>query len=402
MEFLEQANKIMLDNQEKINSWIQQKRLKIKVPFYTSVDIRVSKNKIAAVDTNIFPAGFNNLCETFLIRAAMLTKNHIKLTYGSKIKKVLIVPELHTRNPFYWDNVLAILNILEKANLETRVGLISDNKSVVKFEFESSSKTKVFAENILREKNRVFLSGFDPDLVLINNDFSDSSPPILTGLEQLVVPPAEVGWHSRKKNIHFEFYNKLISEFAELIKMDSSCFSLKTKLVEDINFETVEDRKRLANLSNEMLYELSSHYKVENPFLFIKSNTGTYGMSVMQLNQGEEIINLNRDGRKRMKVSKGGNLLRDIIIQEGIETIYSNKEPVYYLINCELAGGFYRVNNLKSSVENLNTRGMYFQCLCLNETHNDCASFINPALEIISKIGSLATGFEINYLLKKN
>ena len=103
-----------------------------------------------------------------------------------------------------------------------------------------------------------------------------------------------------------------------------------------------------------------------------------------------------------MKVSKGGNLLKDIIIQEGIETIYSNKEPVYYLIDCELAGGFYRVNDLKSSVENLNTRGMYFQCLCLSGTHNDCENFVNPALEVISKIGSLATGCEINYLLKKN
>ena len=103
-----------------------------------------------------------------------------------------------------------------------------------------------------------------------------------------------------------------------------------------------------------------------------------------------------------MKVSKGGNLLKEVVIQEGVETIYSNKEPVYYLINGELVGGFYRVNDLRSSVENLNTKGMYFQCLCLDKGSNNCQNFLNPALETISKIGSLATGYEIDYLLKKN
>jgi len=237
---------------------------------------------------------------------------------------------------------------------------------------------------------------------LINNDFSDSSPPILSNLEQIVTPPPEVGWHSRKKNIHFEFYNKLVSEFSEIINVDPFHFSLRTQLAENINFEITEDRERLANLSNKMLYELSVYHKMEHPILFIKSNTGTYGMSVMQIDKGEDIIDLNRDGRKKMKVSKGGNLLKEVVIQEGVETIYSNKEPVYYLINGELVGGFYRINDLRSSVENLNTKGMYFQCLCLDNGGDNCQNFLNPALETISKIGSLATGYEIDYLLKKN
>ena len=147
----------------------------------------------------------------------------------------------------------------------------------------------------MRKDNRLLLSDFDPDIILINNDFSDSSPPILSNLEQIVTPPPEVGWHSRKKNIHFEFYNKLVSEFSELINMDPFHFSLRTQLAENINFEITEDRERLANLSNKMLYELSVYHKMEHPILFIKSNTGTYGMSVMQIDKGEDIIDLNRD-----------------------------------------------------------------------------------------------------------
>ena len=400
MEFLEKINQVVLDNKKEIDSWIEWKKSQTKIPFYTSVDLRVSKNKIAAVDTNIFPAGFNNLCERFLSNAFTLTKDYKKVTHKSKIRKVLIIPELHTRNPFYWDNILSILNILKNAGLEARVGVISEKKSVMNF--KSSSTIQVAGEPVVRKDNRLLLSDFDPDIILINNDFSDSSPPILSNLEQIVTPPPEVGWHSRKKNIHFEFYYKLVSEFSELINMDPFHFSLRTQLAENINFEIIEDRERLANLSNKMLHELSVYHNMEHPILFIKSNTGTYGMSVMQIDKGKDIIDLNRDGRKKMKVSKGGNLLKEVVIQEGVETIYSNKEPVYYLINGELVGGFYRVNDLRSSVENLNTKGMYFQCLCLDKGSNNCQNFLNPALETISKIGSLATGYEIDYLLKKN
>ena len=400
MEFLEKINQVVLDNKKEIDSWIEWKKSQTKIPFYTSVDLRVSKNKIAAVDTNIFPAGFNNLCERFLSNAFTLTKDYKKVAHKSTIRKVLIIPELHTRNPFYWDNILSILNILKNAGLEARVGVISEKKSVM--HFKSSSTIQVAGEPVVRKDNRLLLSDFDPDIILINNDFSDSSPPILSNLEQIVTPPPEVGWHSRKKNIHFEFYNKLVSEFSELINMDPFHFSLRTQLAENINFEITEDRERLANLSNKMLYELSVYHKMEHPILFIKSNTGTYGMSVMQIDKGEDIISLNRDGRKKMKVSKGGNLLKEVVIQEGVETIYSNKEPVYYLINGELVGGFYRINDLRSSVENLNTKGMYFQCLCLDKSSGNCQNFLNPALETISKIGSLATGYEIDYLLKKN
>ena len=113
MEFLEKINQVVLDNKKEIDSWIEWKKSQTKIPFYTSVDLRVSKNKIAAVDTNIFPAGFNNLCERFLSNAFTLTKDYKKVTHKSKIRKVLIIPELHTRNPFYWDNILSILNILK-------------------------------------------------------------------------------------------------------------------------------------------------------------------------------------------------------------------------------------------------------------------------------------------------
>ena len=155
-----------------------------------------------------------------------------------------------------------------------------------------------------------------------------------------------------------------------------------------------------------MIKELKKHYNVKTPLIFIKNNTGTYGMAVMQVQDGNELLSLNRDGRKKMKVSKGGSFLKNIIIQEGVETIYTNKEPVYYLINSSVAGGFYRSNDSKNSKQNLNTKGMYFECLCKKKGEGcnniDCQRYVFPSLGAISRIGSLATGYEIEYLLKKN
>ena len=251
MTFLEKINQIVDLNKEKISDWFVKKESEVSLPFYTSVDLRVSENKIAAVDTNIFPGGFNNLCTQFINEAALLTKEFKAKSHSSKIKKVLIVPELHTRNNFYWDNILSLIQILEKADMKVRVGLYESEFD--KYDFSASNNEKVMAAKIIRENNKLFLKDFEPDLVLINNDLSYYSPRILQDLDQLVVPPIEVGWHARKKNIHFEFYNKLVAEFAEMLSLDPYNFSLSTKLVDDINFDISEDRERLADLVNEMI-----------------------------------------------------------------------------------------------------------------------------------------------------
>ena len=51
---------------EEIVAWMAQKRAEIDVPIYGSVDIRDAGWKIAVVDANQFPAGFNNTSESDL------------------------------------------------------------------------------------------------------------------------------------------------------------------------------------------------------------------------------------------------------------------------------------------------------------------------------------------------
>ena len=386
MSILNYTDPIIAKNLNKIDEWIKKKKEISKPPFYTSTDIRVSENKVVAVDTNIFPAGFNNLSNYFLKKSAKNIKMYIE-KLNLPVERILIIPELHTRNPFYWDNIIAIKKMFEIAGILSDVGLIVDDGTNFMIEFDSTSDLKVKAATVDKSNNKVFVNDFMPDLILINNDFSTHFPNILKDIDQPVIPPVEVGWHSRRKNIHFDFYNSLVDEFCKIFNMDSNIFQLKTELIKNINVEEYDDRLKVANLINELKSKIGSEQNI-----FIKSNSGTYGMSVMQVNEGSQFVNLNRSGKKKMKVSKGGKLLSDLIVQEGVDSIFGKKEPVYYLIDCEVSGAFYRVNDNKSSRDNLNTRGMYFEPIS--------ESGLNPTISIISQIGSLATGLEIQHLTK--
>ncbi|MBD3727807.1 MAG: glutamate--cysteine ligase, partial [Moraxella osloensis] len=51
----------LLANKAIIESWFRCQFRSTPAPFYASVDLRNAGFKLAPVDTNLFPAGFNNL-----------------------------------------------------------------------------------------------------------------------------------------------------------------------------------------------------------------------------------------------------------------------------------------------------------------------------------------------------
>ncbi len=368
MRHIDELNIRISENRKKIESWIREKTEKEFIPLYSSVDVRVSNYKLAPVDTNIFPAGFNNLSQSFRDRASGLFREYFLRKYP-KVKNILIIPELHTRNPYYWENILVLKSILEKVGYAVEVGIVSEDFDREQASFQSSSGTEVEAYKVRKEENRIFISKMTPDLLLINNDFSEKCPKTLKDIIQPVEPPVEIGWHTRRKSIHFEYYNKLAAEVSGLLGIDPWIISIDTIALEGIDFDYPGDRERVAAAADSMLKGLRKAYTErgvpDEPYLFIKSNSGTYGMAVISVADGDEVRGLNAEGRKRMRVSKGGKPVRDIVIQEGITTALklesgASAEPVFYLVEAEVAGGFLRVNKGKDDHENLNTKGMEF------------------------------------------
>jgi glutamate--cysteine ligase len=413
MKFIDEINRKIEEKSGEIEGWIDEQCRKVNVPLYTSVDLRISHHKITPVDTNIFPAGFNNLCPVFRDRTAKLFKEHFTQSYPAA-KRILIIPELHTRNPYYWENIYVIKSILESVDFSVEVGLVSDELYEDEVGFKTVAGEEVKAFRLKRDGNTVFISDFIPDLILINNDFSSKCPKVLRDIRQPVEPPVEIGWHTRRKNIHFDFYNKLAREVAGIIGIDPWIISIKTVSQSGVDFDDPGDREKVARSADSVLNELRDEYAKrgirENPFLFVKSNSGTYGMAVISVFGADYIRTLNAEGRKQMRVSKGGKPVRDVVIQEGIPTSLklgseAVGEPVVYLVKAKTAGGFLRLNKGKSEFDNLNTRGMEFSCLSFQKEDacekGECEKFFHLAYQLIARTATIAAGYEIEKILKE-
>jgi len=413
MEFLDELNKRIADKTKAIEQWIEVHSKNVLIPLYTSVDIRVSRHKIAPVDTNIYPAGFNNLSNLYRERTAKLFKHYFLKKYP-KVRKILIIPELNTRNLYYWENIHVLKSLLEGVGFTVEAGIVSDELQIDELSFKTISGIEIQAYRVFKEGYRAQTLNYVPDLILINNDFSSNCPKTLKDILQPVEPPVEIGWHTRRKNIHFEFYNKLANELSGILEIDPWVISIETNSEEGVDFDNARDRERAAQKVDLMLSILRDEYKNrdidEDPYLFVKSNSGTYGMAVLNVWSGDDLRNLNSQDRKRMKVSKGGEPVRDVVIQEGVPTtlkVRSNisAEPVLYLVSAKVAGAFIRLNKSRDEFENLNTKGMEFDDISNEKEidHDEMELDTNLPLtyQLIARTASIAAGYEIERILKE-
>ena len=91
--------KRILDAMPSIEHWFRRQWQDHAVPFYASVDLRNAGFKLAPVDTNLFPVGFNNLNPDFLPLCVLAAQSAIEKISPDALG-VLLIPENHTRNMF--------------------------------------------------------------------------------------------------------------------------------------------------------------------------------------------------------------------------------------------------------------------------------------------------------------
>src|SRR5438445_5484525 len=93
----------ILESLPAIERWFRLEWMEHTPPFYTSVDVRNAGFKLAPVDTNLFPGGFNNLTQEMLplaVQAAMAAIEQI----SPEARNLPLIPEKHTRNSSYLMN----------------------------------------------------------------------------------------------------------------------------------------------------------------------------------------------------------------------------------------------------------------------------------------------------------
>ncbi|MCV3769683.1 MAG: glutamate--cysteine ligase, partial [Wolbachia pipientis] len=318
---------IIYPNLEKnINDWFEVKFNNFILPFYSSLDLRNSGYKIAPIDANLFPAGFNNLSEMSKATAAKLIKSYFK---KKQYKKILIIPENYTRNKMYIENVFAIKKILQLAGFETKIGLLHKEVSNLIEPYEI-----IIRDNSLLKTT----SGFVPDVIVLNRDMTSHIPDALENVQQEILPNPLYGWHNRQKFRYFEIYQKLVSEFCNEFKIDPWLISTFIENCNEVYFDNASSLETVAIKVDQTLSLIQKKYKEykikTQPYVFIKANNGTYGMGIITAVSGEEILTLNKKKRHKMKKIKEGIEINSVLIQEGIPTIdilkHSPAEPLIY------------------------------------------------------------------------
>lgn len=405
--------KQFLLRQNDIEDWFQTQWQKSPAPVYGSVDLRNSGFKLAPVDMNLFPAGFNNLNKEFL--SLLIEAAKVAITrFVPNAKNILILPESHTRNLLYWDNVYALLSILTAAGFQVRVGsLLPEYPEPTELQLKNGNS--ILVESIKREDNLIYLNDFNPDAILLNNDLSDGIPDILQNLRQPILPPAELGWSQRLKSEHFQYYQEISEEFAELMDIDPWFIAPLFRHCGEINFMNREGEDCVVGNVEQLFAGIEKKYAdyeiACKPFIIIKADAGTYGMAVMTVRSVDEVRSLNRKQRTAMSKTKGGQPVRKVIMQEGVYTFETwgednaVAEPVVYLLGERVVGGFYRVHKDRGIDENLNTPGMQFEPLAFARTCQRPAEKYSPqecqnrfyAYGVVARLSMLAAAREIQF-----
>ena len=357
----------ILDSMPAIERWFRLEWMEHTPPFYSSVDIRNAGFKLAPVDTNLFPGGWNNLTDEMLplaVQAAMAAIEKI----CPEARNLLIIPENHTRNTFYLNNVVQLQRIFKMAGLNVRIGSISREikKTTV---VNLPNGDSVTLEPVIRNKRRLGLKDFDPCTILLNNDLSAGAPGIVEELyEQYLLPPLHAGWSVRRKSRHFQSYEEVSKRFGKLLGIDHWLINPMFTHCEGLDFNDGTGMDGLSAQVDMLLTKIRRKYKEygikEKPFVVVKADRGTYGMGVMTVRDAKDLEVLTRKSRNKMGVIKDGQAVHDVIIQQGVLTQERMNnavaEPVVYMMDRYVVGGFYRMHPERGADENLNAPGAGF------------------------------------------
>jgi glutamate--cysteine ligase len=226
---------------------------------------------------------------------------------------------------------------------------------------------------------RVGLKDFDPCTILLNNDLSAGIPSILENIhEQSLLPPLHAGWALRRKSNHFTAYDEVAKKFGKLIGVDPWMVNPFHAKCGEVDLLCGEGQECLASNVDAVLAKIRKKYKEygmkdQKPFVIIKPDAGTYGKGIISIRDASELKDLSEAQRKKMSVIKDGKVVSDLNIQEGVPTFEhindAVAEPVVYMIDRYVVGGFYRIHAERGVDQNLNAPGSQYVPLAFAQQH---------------------------------
>jgi len=389
-------NKIVV-RYAQIDEWLRS--LEKDVPIFMSADIRDAGFKIASIDANLYPAGFNNLDASFHPLAARHLKDalaHYNIPAGSRL---LLISEEHTRNSFYLENIRALSGLLAAAGYSVEVATqfaIADESYV-----DNALELRTASGNTVRLYDPAYASArlADYSALIMNHDSSAGTADWIKNAAIPVLPAWQAGWHSRSKARHFAHYRTLMNELAAIVGVDPWFFAPLDAHITGIDINSDADRAKVSEQAAGLLKQIQAKYDEyqiqEKPFVFLKSDHGTYGMAMLSFDSAGEILEINRKEKNKLFKGKSSVVVKDYLLQEGVPTIVREadhfSETVVMLANNQFIGCFARANEQKDGRTSLNSTGMYFKPHTLAATDNDATR----VAAIITRVAGIALQREI-------
>jgi glutamate--cysteine ligase len=401
----------MLESMPAIERWFRLEWMEHTPPFYTSVDLRNAGFKLAPVDTDLFPGGFHNLTPEMLPLAVQASMAAIE-KICPEAKNLLLIPDQHTRNTFYLANLARLVQIFTLTGLNVRLGTL-DESITEPTDINLPDGSKLTLEPLLRTKRRLGLKHFDPCTILLNNDLSSGIPKALEDLhEQYLLPPLHAGWAVRRKSKHFELYTDVAKKFSKLLGMDPWLINPIHGECDEVDFRSGAGLECLQTQVDTVLGKVRRKYKEyginEKPFVLVKADNGTSGMGILTVRDAKEIAELDLRTCKKMSEADNGQGIASIIVQEGVPTYERMNEavaePVVYMIDRYVVGGFYRIHAERGADENLNAPGASFVPLAFAEPTQLPRPGVKPGASapnrfymygVIARLAMLAASYEL-------
>ena len=401
----------VLDSMPAIERWFRLEWMEHTPPFYCSVDVRNAGFKLVPVDTNLYPGGWNNLTPEMLplaVQAAMAAIEKI----CPEARNLLVIPENQSRNTFYLSSVAQLRRIFHMAGLNVRVGSIDPTikKSTT---VALPNGESIALEPVIRGKRRLGLKNFDPCTILLNNDLRAGVPGILEDIhEQFLLPPLHAGWSTRRKSRHFQSYEEITKRFGKLLGVDPWLINPMFNRCGEVNFSENTGMDCLTTNVEALLTKIRRKYKEyginEKPFVLVKADNDSHGMGIMTVRDVRDLQALDAKARDRMNTTRDGVQVQEVIIQEGVLTNErindAVAEPVVYMMDRYVVGGFYRIHAERGVDENLNAPGSSFVPLAFAESTHLPQPGVKPGASapnrfymygVIGRLAMLAASYEL-------
>ena len=339
----------ILDSTPSIERWFRLEWMEHTPTFYSAVDVRNAGYKLAPVDTDLFPEGWNSLTPSMLplaVQAAMAAIEKI----CPEARNLLIVPRNQIPSAAYLASLSQLRQIFHMAGLNVRLGSISpDLKKPQALTLPDGESLTL--EPVVRVKGRVMVKDFDPCTILLNNDLSAGVPGILEDLHlQYLLPPFHAGWSLRRRSNHLKCLEEVSKRFGKLIGVDHWLLAPLHDKCAQVDFASEAGVQELVQRVDTLLAKIRKKHKEygikEKPFVVVKADNADPALAATLVRDTKDLLTQRAAMVQALPPKRSA--VFDVVLQEGVPASErvndAVAEPVVYTMDRYVVGGFYRVH----------------------------------------------------------